>query len=76
MKEDFIQIIALIIFSILHIGTMILKYICVAIGFGYHISWFWRKYKKQTRFRMTLCAYWVVLFISKVLYGRTPDIRG
>ena len=70
------QIILLISYNILHIGTMILHLICVAIGLGFRISWFWYKYKEQTRFRMTLCAYWVVIFVYKVLYGRTPDIRG
>lgn len=67
------QIILLIPYNILHIGTIILKYICVAIGLGFRISWFWRKYEKQARFRMNLCAYWVLIFMFKVLYGRTPD---
>lgn len=55
---------------------MILHLICVAIGLGFRIRWFWYKYEEQTRFRMNLCAYWVVIFVYKVLYGRTPDIRG
>ena len=67
------QIILLIIYSILHIGTMILHLICVAIGLGFRISWFWHKYEKQTHFRVNLCAYWVVIFLCKVLYRRTPD---
>lgn len=67
------QIILLILYSILHIGTMLLKYICVAIGLEFRISWFWRKYERQTYFRVNLCAYWVLIFMFKVLYGRTPD---
>lgn len=70
------QIILLIIYNILHIGTIILHLICVAIGLGFRISWFCYKYEKQTHFRMNLCGYWVVIFVYKVLYGRTPDIRG
>ena len=69
------QIILLISYNILHIGTMIIKYICVAIGFGFHISLFWHKYECQTRFRITLVAYWVVIFLYKVLYGCITDIR-
>ena len=67
------QIILLILYNILHIGTMILHLICVAIGLGFRISWFWRKYKKQTFLKANLCAYWVLIFMFKVLYGRTPD---
>lgn len=70
------QIILLILYNILHIGTIILHLICVAIGLRNRIKWFWYKYEEQTRFRMNLCAYWVVLYVCKVLYGRTPDIRG
>ena len=67
------QIILLILYNILHIGIMLLKYICVAIGLGFRISWFWRKYEKQTHLKANLCAYWVLIFMFKVLYGRTPD---
>ena len=73
MGQVFRQIILLIIYNILHIGTIILKYICVAIGFGFRISWFWHKYEKQMYFKANLCAYWVVTTLCKVLYGRTPD---
>ena len=52
---------------------MILHLICVAIGLGFRISWFWRKYKNQTCLKANLCAYWVLIFMYKVLYGRTPD---
>ena len=52
---------------------MILHLICVAIGLGFRISWFWHKYKKQTCLKANLCAYWVLTFMFKVLYGRTPD---
>ena len=52
---------------------MILHLICVAIDLGFRISWFWHKYKKQTCLKANLCAYWVVIFVCKVLYGRTPD---
>lgn len=52
---------------------MILNLICVAIGLGFRISWFWHKYKKQTCLKANLCAYWVLIFMFKVLYGRTPD---
>ena len=67
------QIILLILYNILHIGTMILHLICVAIGLGFRISWFWRKYKNQTCLKANLCVYWVLIFMFKVLYGRTPD---
>ena len=67
------QIILLILYNILHVGTMILHLICVAIGLGFRISWFWHKYKKQTCLKANLCAYWVLIFMFKVLYGRTPD---
>lgn len=73
MRQVLGQIILLIVYNILHIGTMIIKYICVAIDFRFRISWFWYKYKQQTRFRMNLIAYWVLIFVCKVLYGRTPD---
>lgn len=66
------QYILLVTYNILHIGTMLLKYICVGIGCGYRISWFWHKYERQTYFRVNLCAYWVVIFVCKVLYGRVP----
>lgn len=62
------QIILLIFYNIIHIGTMILKYICVAIGFGYHLSWFLYKYEKQAHFRVNLIIYWVVRFIFKRIY--------
>lgn len=52
---------------------MILHLICVAIGLGFRISWFCHKYKKQTCLKTNLCAYWVLIFMFKVLYGRTPD---
>ena len=67
------QIILLLFYSILHIGAIILKYICVAIGLGFRISWFHHRYEKQIHFRVNLCAYWVIIFLCKVLYGRTPD---
>ena len=67
------QIILLILYNILHVGTMILHLICVAIGLGFRISWFWHKYKKQTCLKANLCAYWVLTLIFKVLYGRTTD---
>lgn len=76
MRQVLGQIILLIYFNITYIGATILKYICVAIDLGFRISWFWYKYKKQMRFRIILLAYWMIIFISKVLYGRTPDIRG
>ena len=68
-----ILLILLILYNILHIGTKILNLICVAMGLGFRISWFWRKYKRQTYFKANLCAYWVLIFLFKVLYGRTPD---
>ena len=73
LRQIILLIIYIILHNIVHIGTIILKYICVAIGFGFRISWFCHKYKKQTYLKANLCAYWVLIFMFKVLYGRTPD---
>lgn len=62
------QIILLISYNIIHIGTIILKYICVAIAWGFRIDWFLRKYEKQAHFRVNLIIYWVVLFVFKRIY--------
>lgn len=65
------QIILLYIYNILHIGTMILNLICVAIDFGFRISWFWYRYWRQLHFRFNLVTYWVLYSIFRLLYGKT-----
>lgn len=63
------QFILISIFSILHIGTMLLHLICVAIAFGYRVSWFWWFYEVQTYFRANLVAYWALYFMYRAIYG-------
>lgn len=63
------QIILLIIYSILHIWLKILNLICVAVAFGFSISWFWSINEKQFNFRLNLINYWVTLFIYRIIYG-------
>lgn len=74
--QVFRQIVLLISYSILHIGMIITKYICVETGLGNRIGWFLYRYRVQGYFKLNLCAYWVMCFVGRLLYGRNTDING
>lgn len=66
------QYILLILLCISHTGNILLHLICVAMGFMFRISWFWNIFERQLQFRLKLSSYWVMKFLFKVIYGRTP----